>query len=46
MVFAAVYEAAERCAPFEHRDLKALKKAKQRRLLWIEYGAPRGKEML
>jgi hypothetical protein len=41
------YLPRERCAPFEHRDLvKALNKAKRRRLLWIDYGAPRGKEML
>jgi antitoxin component of MazEF toxin-antitoxin module len=42
-----IIEKSDEVSPFRHSDLvKALKKAKRQRLEKVDYGAPRGKEIL
>jgi antitoxin component of MazEF toxin-antitoxin module len=42
-----IIEKSEEVSPFKHTDLvKALKRAKRQRLGDVDFGAPRGKEIL
>jgi antitoxin component of MazEF toxin-antitoxin module len=42
-----IIEKSDEVSPFKHSDLvKALKRAKRRPVERVEYGAPRGKEIL
>jgi antitoxin component of MazEF toxin-antitoxin module len=42
-----IIEKSDEVSPFRHSDLvKALKKARRHRLEKVDYGAPRGKEIL
>jgi hypothetical protein len=42
-----IIDKSEEVTPFSHRDLvKALKKTKRQRMQSIDFGVPRGKEIL